>query len=300
MANYNKIIERWPEVADFVRNRLLIGFRGDVLAYRANFSCDSFSIDGAGFRHSTLGGKTLALADCLQSDRYGIVLGASNLFGFGVAGNENCTASLLAEQFGFPFANAAMPGGNSRNLHSLLVGLLVGSPRPPAVVVLSNGGDLANFCESSTADPIFGSPNHAQLKARHVDEASIDPEQGFSRALTFNSLWTSAIATTCRAYSTKLVLVHQSTFFEKPKATPVERECGLGEPLPKQESQFANHRKYNAPFFDQRRALAERLGTPLAGIGLTGQLTFLDEFHCDPAGIRVMSEAIAKEVEPLL
>lgn len=300
MANFEKIIERQPEVADFFRNRLLIGFRGDVLAYRANFSCDSFSIDSSGFRHSTLAGKTLSVADCIQSERYGLVLGASNLFGFGVAGNENSTASLLAEKFGFPFANAAMPGGNSRNLQSLLVGLLVGAPRPPAVVVLSNGGDLGNFCEASLADPIFGSPNHAQAKVLKAAGVTADAAQSFPRMLTFSSLWTSAIATTCRAYSTKLVLVHQSTFFEKSEPSAAERECGLGEARPRQQSQFANHRTYNQPFFDQRIALAERLETPIAGVGLTDRLGFLDEFHCDRDGTRLMSAAIAKEVEPLL
>ena len=146
MANYQKIIELRPEMADFFENRRKIGVRGDVLTYWPNIRCDSFTTDSAGFRHSTFEGKELSLADCLHAGRYGIALGASNLFGFGLAGNENCLPSLLSQRFGFPFANAAMPGANSRNLHSLLVGLIAGAGRPPAVVVHSNGGDLAGFC----------------------------------------------------------------------------------------------------------------------------------------------------------
>jgi hypothetical protein len=301
MANYQKIMQLRPEMADFFRNRHLIGSRGDVLAYWANTRCDSFSIDASGFRHSTFGGKDYSVADCLQGSRYGIVLGASNLFGFGVAGNENCLASLLAERFGFPFANAAMPGGNSRNLHSLLVGLIVGAPQPPAVVVHSSGGDLANFCESSVADPIFGSPNRTQLKALEESGVVSNPDENFPRVLAFTCLWTSALATVCRVYGAGLVLVHQSTFFEKTKPTPVELECGLGEPPhPKQERQFANHRKYNEPFFAKRKSIAEQLGIPLAGWGLTDQLGFLDEFHCDRDGIRLMSQAVGDKIEPLL
>ena len=90
----------------------------------------------------------MSVADCLQSERYGIVLGPSTFFGAGSPAMRTCMASLLAERFGFPFANAAMPGGNSRNLNALLVGLVAGANQPPAVVVLSNGGDLANFCEA--------------------------------------------------------------------------------------------------------------------------------------------------------
>ena len=303
MANYQKIIEIHPEMADFFRNRSLIGLRGDVLAYWANTSCDSFTTDATGFRHSTFEGKPLSVADCVRSSRYGIVLGASNLFGFGVAGNENCMASLLAERFGFPFANAAMPGGNSRNLHSLLVGLIAGGGKPPAVVVLSNGGDLANFCESSLADPIFGSPNRSQLKAMKDSGVPRDPkpDKNFPRLIAFSSLWTSAIATVCRVYKVPLVLIHQSTFFEKKKPTKIERECGLGElSHPSNQLQFANHRRFNEPFYAKRKELAEKLGLPLAGWGLTEDMTFIDEFHCDKEGIRLMSKTVGDAIEPLL
>lgn len=303
MANYQKIIELRPEMADFFRNRRLIGLRGDVLSYWANTRCDSYSTDPAGFRYTSFKGNDLSVADCIQSSQYGIVLGASNLFGFGVAGNENCMASLLAERFGFPFANAAMPGGNGRNLHSLLVGLIMAASQPPTVVVLSNGGDLANFCESSMADPIFGSPNRSQLKSLKESDVVRDPkpDENFPRLLAFASLWTSAIATVCRAFNIGLIAIHQSTFFEKSKPTPIEIECRLGEALqPSQDQQFANHRKFDEPFYSKRKSIAEALHVPLAGWGLTNDLTFIDEFHCDLEGIRLLSDAVAAAIEPLL
>jgi hypothetical protein len=302
MADYKKIAELRPEMADFFGNRRLIAYRGDVLSYWANTRTDSFSTDAGGFRHSTLNGKEYSVADCVQSERYGIVLGASNLFGFGVAGNENTMASLLAERFGFPFANAAMPGGNSRNLHSLLVGLIAAGKEPPAVVVHSSGGELANFCESSLADPIFGSPNRSQLKSvKEQGALTPEPDQNFPRLLAFTTLWNSALAAVCRAYKAELVLIHQSTFFEKKKPTKLELECGLGEPFhPSQEQQFANHRKFNEPFYEKRKAIAEKLGVPLAGWGLTEDITFMDEFHGDLEGTRLISKAVGEKIEDLL
>jgi hypothetical protein len=299
MADINKVAEHYPAVRDF-RLSELIGFRGDVLSYWANLSKPSFSTDSQGFRHSTFGGKSYSVVECTQSPRYGIVLGASNLFGAGVAGNENTLASRLAERFGFPFANAAMPGGNSRNLNSLLVGLMAGAKQPPAVVVLSNGGDLANFCESGFVDPIFGSPNHVQIKAIREMGLKADTDSHFEALLVFTSLWTSATATLCRARKTPLVMVHQSTFFEKTKPSAIERECRLGEPRGGQKRLFANFRKYNAPFFAKRRELAERLNIPIAGVGLTDRLGFVDEFHLDADGIKVLSEAVGDSIAPLL
>lgn len=300
MADINKIAEHYPAVRDF-RLSDLIGFRGDVLSYWANFDKPSFSTDAQGFRHSTLGGKTYSVVECTQSPRYGIVLGASNLFAAGVAGNENSLASRLAERFGFPFANAAMPGGNSRNLNSLLVGLMAGASQTPAVVVLSNGGDLANFCEAGFVDPIFGSPNHVQMKAIREMGLKADIDSHFEALLVFTSLWTSATAMLCRARKIPLVMVHQSTFFEKSEPSAVERECKLGEPgRAGQKRLFANFRKYNARFFAKRRELAERFNIPIAGVGLTDRLAFIDEFHLDAEGIKVLSDAVADSIAPLL
>ena len=301
MANRQKIAQLRPEMADF-RQFEQFGFRGDVMAYWANTRNDSLSVDEAGFRHSTFKGKTFSVADCLGAERYGIVLGASNIFGTGVAGNENTLPSLLAERFGFPFANGAMPGGNSRNLQSLLVGLIAGAPKPPAVVAFSNGGDLANFCASSIADPIFGSPNRAQLRAiRESMKLHPDPDENLPRLLTFSGLWMNAIATVCRTYQIALVAIHQSTFFEKAKPNDFEREAGLGEPAsPGEERLFANFRKYNAPFFANRKASADRLKLPLAGWGMTEQLSFIDEFHVDRDGTKVMSKAVGDEIELVL
>jgi hypothetical protein len=163
VANYQTIVRLRPEVREFIRNRRWV-HRGDVISYGANIRCDSFSTDGAGFRHCTFKGETLSVADCLKRDRYGIVLGPSNVYAFGLAGNENTMPSLLAERFGFPFANVGLPEGNSRNLFSLLAAFLARAPKPPSVVLHLSGGDFTSFCYTSIADPVFGSPNLKQIQ----------------------------------------------------------------------------------------------------------------------------------------
>lgn len=300
MADQSKVLEHYPEMADF-RLSELVALRGDVLAYRANLSRGAFSTDAQGFRHSTFGGQTLSVADCLQNGRYGLVLGPSTLFGVGIAGNENCMASLLAERFGLPFANAAMPGGNSRTLNALLTGLVAAAKQPPAVVVLSNGGDLANFCEALTADAIFGSPNRMQVKQNLGAALGTNADANLPHFLTFTSLWTSATARLCRAYKTELVLVHQSVFFEKSEPSPIERDCALGQPARGgHEGLFDRFRKFGPPFYARRQELAKALGIPLAGVGLGDKLTFVDEFHLDRDGTRLLTDDVANKIEPLL
>jgi hypothetical protein len=299
MGNRKKIAEYHPATADF-RTSELIGFRGDILSYWANRQCDSYSTDAQGFRHSTFRGKTMSVVDCIQSERYGVVMGASNIFGVGLAGNENVLASLLAERCGFPFANMALPGANSRSLNALLIGLIAGARQPPAVVVLSNGGDLANFCESGMADPVFGSPNRMHMRSIEPKEIKIDPDAQFERMATFSALWTSANATLCRMHKTPLIMIHQSTIFEKRNPTATEIECGLGTlKRPGRNVVFSRFRAYNSRFFARRAQIARKLGIPLAGVD-TEKLTFIDEFHLDREGTRTLAKAIGDVIEPLL
>lgn len=300
MADINLIAEHYPAIRDF-RLKELIAFRGDVLSYCANLDKPGFSTDAQGFRHSTLKGRKYSLLECRQSQRYGLVLGPSTIFGSGVAGNENTMPSLLAERFGFPFGNCAMPGGNSRNLNSLLVGLLAASECPPAVVVLSNGGDIANFCDTGFADPVFGSPNHVQIKAIRESGVANDIQGGFSKLLAFTKLWTSMTVGLCKARDIPVVMVHQSTFFEKGTPSAVERHGRLGEPtLVGQNAMFANFRRFNGPFFVHRKKLADQLGIPLAGVGLTDDFNFIDEFHLDADSLKRLSDAVGDEIEPLI
>lgn len=301
MANYQAIVRLRPEVREFIRNRKWV-HRGDTVTYGPNISCGSFSTDQAGFRHSSFGGKTFSVADCLQSERYGIVLGPSNVYGFGLAGNENTMPSLLAERFGFPFANVGLPEGNSRNLFSLLTAFIARAPRPPAIVVHISGGDYTSFCYTSIADPVFGSPNLLQMAQVMKERGGrIPAEPQIKPLLAFSSLWIRAIAQLCRMQRVPLVLGNDTTFFEKREPSAVERESELGKPFnANQARQFEIHKKFGEAYSERRKTVAEALGVPLAGPGMSNDIGFVDEFHYDREGTRALCDDFAAAIQTLL
>lgn len=301
MANMQTIVRVRPEFRDFARNRRF-GARGEIISFAPNLSTNSFSTDAAGFRHSVFNGETLSAAQTVQHERYGLVLGSSHVFGVGVAGNENTLPSLLAQRFGFPFANISLPEGNSRNLHSLLLSMSARAPKPPAVAVHLSGGDLTAFTLTSVADPVFGSPNLEQWSAGRKAERNDAPAAAALNALlAFTSLWTRAIALQCRAQGTALVLGNDSTFFEKREPSAAEIECGLGIPsTPEQQRWFENHRTCFPEFAGRRTSVAESLGVPLAGPGAPNDLGFIDEFHYDSEGTQTFAGQLADAIDPLL
>ena len=301
MANYQNIMRLRPEVREFVRNRRWL-HRGDVIVYGPNIRCDSFSTDASGFRHSSFVGETLSLIDCVQRERYGLVLGPSSVYGFGLAGNEHTMPSLLAERFGFPFANVGMPEGNSRNLFSVLLGVIARAPRATAVVLHISGGDFTNFCYTSIADPVFGSPNLKQIQTVLRERGGRPPaDRQIKPLLAFTSLWIRAIVEHCRIRRIPLVLGDDTTFFEKREPSQIEIESELGKPLnAAQDVQFATHRKFVLDYHARRKSLAEALKVPLAGPGRTNDIGFIDEFHYDRDGTRALCDDFASAIESLL
>ena len=137
-----------PEVREFVRNRRWV-HRGDVVTYGPNIRCDSFSTDGAGYRHSVFRGKTMSAHDCVQSERYGLVLGPSSVYGFGLVGNENAMPSLLAERFGFPFANIGLKATAATCSRPQRIRRQRRARRNQLHI---SGGDFTGFCYTSLAD----------------------------------------------------------------------------------------------------------------------------------------------------
>jgi hypothetical protein len=301
MANFQTIISRRPAFKEFELQRRMI-HRGDVLFFPANNRSETFSTDKRGFRHTAFGGANLAVSDILRQPRYGIVLGASKVFGLGLEGNQTTIPSLLSERFGFPFANVGLPQGNSRNLSSLLFAFLSRAPKAPAAVVHFTTGDLAGFAYSSMADPVFGSPNLRQVRVIAKERGSLPPaKQSIEPLLSFSALWTRSIAQLCRMHKVPLVLAHDSSFFEKLKPTRRDVEFELGKPShPMEERWFANHKEFADRFYESREATAARLEIPLAGPGRSNNLTFLDELHYDEAGTRAITDDIARALEPLI
>lgn len=301
MANYPAIIHLRPEVRDFIRNRAWV-HRGEAIVYGPNIRCASFSTDGGGFRHSTFEGETLSVADCLKRERYGLVLGPSNLYGFGLAGNENTIPSLLADRFGFPFANVGLPEGNSRNLFSLLLAFTARAPRLPAVVLHLSGGDFTSFCYSGLADPVFGSPNLKQTKTVIEERGGKLPVRAqIQPLLAFTTLWIRSIGDLCRARQILLVLGEDTTFFEKAHPSETDIKAELGRPLNEaQARQFEIHKAHVRDYHARRQAVANALGVQLAGPSFDNDIGFVDEFHYDEKGTRTFAGYFGDAIESVL
>jgi len=301
MQNYSEIMRVRPEYGEYLPLQRLAS-RGEVAFFPRNLSAPSFSTDARGFRHTAFGGKTLSVADILKHERYGVVLGTSKIFGVGLSGNEKTISSLLSERFGFPFASVALPHGTSRNLSSLLTAVLGMRTNRPAAVVHSSNGDFSAFAYASNADPVFGPPNMIQVRQMFDQTGRLpDAERSVRTMLAFTSLWTRCIVQQCRRSKIPLLLLHDSSFFEKIEPSPVELACGLGQSeFPIERQWFVNHKKFVDQFYERRERLAERLKVPLAGPGGSNNLTFIDEFHLDENGTRSIADDIAEGLEPLL
>lgn len=301
MPNYRAIIRTRPAYEQYLPLQRLV-HRGEVVFFPGNLSVPAFSTDARGFRHTAFGEETLSVSDIVKRERYGLVLGTSKVFGIGLAGNKDTMSSLLSERFGFPFANVALPHGTSRNLSALLTAFLGRAANAPAAVVHSSNGDFSAFAYGSSADPVFGPPNIIQSRKMAMQPGALpDAERSVQAVLAFTSLWTGWIVQQCRARKTPLLLLHDSSFFEKRAPSPVELECGLGtSEHPVEQRWFANHKRFVDQFYDRRERLAERMKVPLAGPGKRNDLTFIDEFHLDEIGTRSLADDIAEGLEPLL
>ena len=166
-----------------------------------------------------------------------------------------------------------------------------------------SGGDFTSFCYTSIADPVFGPPNIKQipmvLKERGGRRPT--PEKQIQPLLAFSSMWMRAIGELCRSAGIPLVLGGDMTFFEKGEASAIERECGLGTAMNKdQERQFAVHKKFARAYFDRRQQVAASIGVPIPGPDFGNSISDIDEFHYDREGTRALTDQFAGAMETLL
>lgn len=301
MSDLGTLMRMRPSYGAFHNQRNIV-HRGEIVSFRPKIRHEHFSTDSFGFRKSSLGGKSMSVKEALDSPRYGLVLGSSHIFGLGTRGDENTLPSLLGERFGFPFANVSLPEGNSRNLFSLLNGYLMRNANAPAIVLHFSGGDFTSFCYGGYADSVFGSPNLKQVGNTSKAAAEYPPAAStFPALLAFTTLWTRSIIQLCRARHVPVVLGHDTTFFEKGSANDVEAACKLGEPLnPLQKRWFPVHHTYFPQFSERRGQIAGNQKVRLVGTGIAEQLSFIDEFHYDEAGTRLIADAVCAQIENLL
>lgn len=297
MANYRAIVKHHPEVRDYIRLRKWV-HRGETISYGPDIDSETLSTDPVGYRNSVFGGRRMGLKECLEAGRYGLVMGPSNVYGFGVPSDAHTIPSRLGEMLGLPFANIGLPEGHTRSLFAILLDIVSRSERSPAAVLLLSGGDFTGWAYSGVADTVFGPPNILQVKQVAEELGGLpNPVAGSVPMLAASRLWTLAIAQLCRARGIPLVLGSDTTFFEKREPDAYDVECKLGvASAPPQARQFEIHRKLGVRFYDQRQRLSERLGLPLAGPGPSNQIGFIDEFHYDAPG----TDALCADFAPAL
>lgn len=294
MANYRAIVKHHPEVREYIRLRKWV-HRGEIVAYAPNIESDVLSTDANGYRNGKWQGARLTLADCLVADRFGLVMGSSNVYGFGAPHDGHTIPSRLGELLGLRLANISLPEAHSRNLFAILLGVFARSPRLPSVVVLLTGGDFTSWTYRGLADPVFGPTNLLQSPEKHKRPA--DLAAGCQAMLASSQLWTMAIAQLCRSRGVPLMLGNDTTFFEKEQPDSYDRDCALGvASAGPQQRQFDIHRNSRIPFYRERQTIAGRLGVPLAGPGPGNQIGFIDEFHYDAAGIDALCGDFAPAV----
>ncbi len=298
MADYRKIALHHPEVREYIRLRKWV-HRGDAVAYGPNLEGRHLSTDAMGFRHSVFEGKRLSVGDCTRQERYGLVFGPSNVYGFGLPGNEATFPSVMGEQFGFPFGNVSFPEGTSRSAYSVLLNLITNAKRRPAAVLLLTGGDFTSFCYTGIADPVFGPPDLFSSDGAIKERAGkIDVRKEFGRLLAYSRLWTAAIISLCRQTGVPLAFGDDVTFFEKAAPSDYDLECRMGiGSTSRQEQQFAIHRALAKSFTDARFAQVQNAGVPIGGPGHGNRITYVDEFHYDAPGVRALSADFAPIVQ---
>ena len=301
MANYVEILRHHPCVRDYLRNRRWVR-RGDVTAYAPNITGKSFSTDALGQRHSIWLGQRLGLVHAMSGRPYGLVLGSSHVFGFGLPGDDATLASRLGERLGEPHLTIAFPEADLRDLEAVLRRILAEAPRPPARIVLMGGGTLTRYGYVRRCDPVFGVPDF-----RGTSEDSVPPDPGSADEAGQATLLSryvahllDLIAADARAAGAALLVQQEWTAFEKPVLNEVERVCRLCEaPDAATAARFATQRLRREGYRETGARTAHALGLiPPAPVN-PGQLGFIDEFHYDANGIERIADAVVVQAEQL-
>ena len=299
MADWRAVMQAHPVVRDYIKNRRWAR-RGDVVTYAANQENAAFSTDSAGFRHSVFEGQTIGIAQVLNAKRYGLVMGSSHVFGFGLPGNADTLPSQIGAALGMPMGNISFPEADTRTLHAVLTNVLATHPVKPALIVLFTGGDFTRHAFSAEADPVFGSRNVEDARAAEGVDLLAAAAASTPRAIAFSRLWTQAVVSLARLTQVPVVLIDDVTFMEKQTPSASEQTSALGQSgAADQQRRFAHQRRFGASFFEMRRNLAAELGVPIMPMS-ANDTKFIDEFHYDSGSISQTATIFAPHIKRLL
>lgn len=295
MANYREIVRHVPAVRSYIRHRRWVK-RGDVTAYAPNLEGGAFSTDAYGFRHGEVDGARHGLATALSGSRYGLVLGSSHVFGFGLDSDAQTIPSRLSAHVGLPCLNVSFPEADLRTLHAAAARISAETPRPPDFIVCFAGGALSRYCYTRRCDPLFGPPDFLRAEPDGPSGGSPAEAIAFRNLLAYADFWLEQLLALADTYACPLVLHTESTAFRKARLDEQERACSLTEATNAQElARFATHRLRDAPFIEHWLARAK--GRALDAPGLPDALSFIDEFHYTAAACDLIAAEIARSLD---
>ncbi|HEV7275422.1 MAG TPA: hypothetical protein VGN80_03960 [Devosiaceae bacterium] len=289
MANYSEILRLFPSARHYVRQRRWAR-RGEVLAYAPNLETDVFSTDPYGFRHGEVNGERYGLAAALSGVAYGLVLGSSDMFGFGLDCNAQTIASRLSEHCGVYCLNISFPEADLRTLCTAATRIASETPLTPAYIVCFGGGTLSRYCYTRRCDPLFGSPDFLGGNTESLSPGTPEEATAFANLTSYARFWFGQLSDLARRCGCPLVVHDQASAFDKTSLSEVEATCALTLPGNEDEERFAAHRLRNAQF--RANFLAAASNAARIASSEADALSFIDEFHYTAAA----SERIASDI----
>lgn len=295
MANYREIVRRFPAARHYVRQRRWVE-RGDVTAYEPNVEAGAFSTDAYGFRHTELNGIRYDLSAAFGREPYGLVLGSSHVFGFGLESNAQTIPSRLSARLDLPCLNVSFPEADLRTMHAVAARITSQAARPPMFICCFVGGTLTRYCYRRRCDPLFGAPDFRKPSGGEAGPGSAPEAAAFSNLLTYSRFWLDQLHAAAEAGNLPLLVHTESTAFEKTGLSDGEQACGLTVPNgPAEQNRFDTHRLRYAEFKQQLSAWMD--GRVLLARTEADALSFIDEFHYAAEGIEVIAASLAARLQ---
>ncbi|WP_196260817.1 hypothetical protein [Pelagibacterium limicola] len=276
MANYSEILRVFPAARHYVRERRWAR-RGDVLAYVGNLEAEAFSTDPYGFRHGEIEGERYGLDAALSGAEYGLVLGASESFGFGLESNAQTVASRLSQACGLYCINVSFPEADLRTLYTAALRILSEAPRKPHFIICFAGATFSRYAYTRRCDPLFGSPDFLGNDIARFLPGSADEERAFANLVTYSCFWLDQLLTLAASSGCPLVVHGQASAFDKSELDETEIGCALTEPGNDDEERFTTYRLRASSF--RRTFLAAAADSAHVVVSDAASLSFIDEFH---------------------
>ena len=291
MANYREIVRRFPAARHYVRHRRWAK-RGDVTAYAPNCEGGAFSTDRFGFRRGELNGAPYDLSAAFSGAPFGLVLGSSHVFGFGLDGNARSIPSRLSSLLGFACLNVSFPEADLRTLHAAATRITAHAPRPPAFICCFVGGTFTRYCYTRRCDALFGAPDFRSYHGAQPLAGSAAEAAAFSDLVDYGRFWLDQLNAFAEAQGCPLLIPAEFTAFEKRTLNGTETACELTVPIDAvQRGRFDTHRLRFRPF---KAALTEWMdGRVLLADMDPDALSFIDEFHYTQGAAELMAGSLA-------